>query len=267
MNFFSSLRMPVDINTWSAAVGLFGNVSMGSSIFYLVKCFRCILCSIFLLIIILLLLFTVHFYNNDLVMMAFLSLHVNSINIKGRLFSKFSIKCCTIPHVRMFFCSLLFFISVILLLLSGDIEANPGPDPGYWNSFSFCHWNLNSIAGHSFIKISLLQAYNAIQRFDIICLSEIYLDDSYHIDDDHLAFPGYNLIRADNRNNIKRGGVYIYYRETLPLKIINVNILNECLVCELSFGHHRVCLVSIYRTPNQSSNQYDTFLLNFERLL
>ena len=46
-----------------------------------------------------------------------------------------------------------------------------------------------------------------------------------------------------------------------------MNILNECLVCELSFGSHRVCFVSIYRTPSHSGNEYDTFLLNFEQLL
>ena len=184
MNFFSCLRMPVSINTWRAAIGLFGNVSMGSSIFYLTKCFRCILYSILLLIIILFLLFTVHFYDKDLGVMAFLSLHVDSINIKGSFFSKVSNKCCTIPHVCMFFCSLLFFISVILLVLSGDIETNPGPDRGYSNSSSFCYWNLNSIAAHNFIKMSLLQAYNAIHRFDIICSSETYLDNSYHTDND-----------------------------------------------------------------------------------
>ena len=169
---------------------------MGSSIFYLTKCFRCILYSILLLTIILFLLFTVHFYDKDLDVMAFLSLHVDSINIKRSFFSKFSNKCCTIPHLRMFFCSLLFFISVILLVLSGDIETNPGPGPSYSNSFSFCHWNLNSIAAHNFIKMSLFQAYNAIHRFDFNCLSETYLDNSYHTDDDQLGFPGYNLIRA-----------------------------------------------------------------------
>ena len=100
---------------------------------------------------------------------------------------------------------------MILLLLSGDIETNSVPDPDYLNSFSFCRWNLNSIDAHNFIKISLLQAYNAIHRFDIICLSETYLDNFYHSDDDQLTFPGYNLIRADNPNNIKRGGVCIYY--------------------------------------------------------
>ena len=79
---------------------------------------------------------------------------------------------------------------------------------------------LNSIDAHNFLKMSLLQVYNTKHRFDIICLTETYLDNSYHTDDDQVAFPGYNLIRADNPNNIKRGGVCIYYRETLlPLKI------------------------------------------------
>ena len=125
-------------------------------------------------------LFTVHFYDKDLGMIAFLSLYVNSSNIKGSFLNKFFIKYCTCPHVLTFFCPLLLFISAILLLLSGDIETNPGPDPGYSNSFSFCHWNLNSIAAHNFIKMSLLQAYNAINRFDItahqkpINLSETY---------------------------------------------------------------------------------------------
>ena len=113
---------------------------------------------------------------------------------------------------------------MILLVFSGDIETNTGRDPDYRSSFSFCHWNLNSIAAHNFIKITLLQACNPIHNFDIICLSETYLDNCHHSDDDQLALPGYNLIRGDNPNNIKRGGVYIYYRETLPVKVINVNI-------------------------------------------
>ena len=121
MNLFSCLRMPVDINTWRASIGLFGNVTIRSSTFYLTTCFRCILYSILLLITSLFLLFTVHLYDNDLRMRAFLSLHVNLINIKGSFLNKLAIKCCICPHVHMFFCPLLLFISVILLLLSGDI--------------------------------------------------------------------------------------------------------------------------------------------------
>ena len=70
-----------------------------------------------------------------------------------------------IPHIKHF------------LLLSGDIEINPGPTNG--NSLSVCHWNLNGIAAHKFIKISLLEAYNTIHDFDIICLSETFLDSTY----------------------------------------------------------------------------------------
>ena len=32
-----------------------------------------------------------------------------------------------------------------------------------------------------------LQAYNYIHKFDIICLSETYLENSYHSDDDKLG--------------------------------------------------------------------------------
>ena len=170
MDLLSCLRMPVDINTWHAAIWLIWDVIMGSSVFYLTKCHRCILNSFLLLQITLFLLFMVHFCNEKLGLMAFLSLRVDSINTEGNIFSKSSNKCCTIPHVLMFFCSLLFFISMISLVLFGGLETNPGPDPGYSNSFLFSHWNLNIISAHNFIKISLLQAYNSLHRYDIICL-------------------------------------------------------------------------------------------------
>ena len=63
-----------------------------------------------------------------------------------------------------------------LLMLCGDIESNPGPRPNSSQSFSICHWNLNSIKAHNFSKISLLRAYNGIHNYDIICLSETYLN-------------------------------------------------------------------------------------------
>ena len=132
------------------------------------------------------------FIQRKLGLIAFLFLGVSSINVKGNIFSKFFNKCCTYPQVRMFFCSLLLFIPVILLVLFRDTETNPGPEQGYSNSFSFCHWNLDSIAAHSSIKISLLQAYDSINKFDIIFLSRTYLDNSSHSNDDQLALPGYN---------------------------------------------------------------------------
>ena len=46
-----------------------------------------------------------------------------------------------------------------LILLSGDTETNPGPKPISGQSFSICHWNLNSISAHNYTKIFLLTAY------------------------------------------------------------------------------------------------------------
>ena len=47
-------------------------------------------------------------------------------------------------------------IQLLLIVCSGDTEVSLGPK--IKSQLSFCHWNLNSLATHNFIKISLLQA-------------------------------------------------------------------------------------------------------------
>ena len=44
----------------------------------------------------------------------------------------------------------------LLLILSGDVEQNPGPEKEK-SHITFCHWNLNGLMDHNFIKVSLLQ--------------------------------------------------------------------------------------------------------------
>ena len=46
--------------------------------------------------------------------------------------------------------------------------------------------------------MSLLQAYNAGHKYDIVCLSETYQNSSLPYDDENLEIPGYNLIRTDH---------------------------------------------------------------------
>ena len=53
-----------------------------------------------------------------------------------------------------------FYIKKIIL--SGDVKTNPGPQSKRSHEFSICHWHLNSIATHSFTKVSLLKAYITI---------------------------------------------------------------------------------------------------------
>ena len=68
--------------------------------------------------------------------------------------------------------SLLFFIQN-LLSCCDDIEENPGSK---YSSLTPCHWNLNGLAAHDSTKISLLQAYITQHNYDIICLTETFLN-------------------------------------------------------------------------------------------
>ena len=72
----------------------------------------------------------------------------------------------------------------ILMKRSGDTEQNPGPKPSSCQSFSVCHWNLNSILAHNFIKLSPLRPYITVHKFDVVCWSETYLNASISNDDD-----------------------------------------------------------------------------------
>ena len=81
------------------------------------------------------------------------------------------------------------WLYLILTKRSRDIEQNPGPKSSSSQSFPICHWSLNSISAHNFIKISLLKTYIATHKLDVICLSETYLDSSTSNHDDNLEIP------------------------------------------------------------------------------
>ena len=114
-------------------------------------------------------------------------------------------------------------------LLSGYVKTNPGPKLVSKERFSIGHRNLNSITAHNYTKILLLKGYIAVYKFDILYLWETYLDSKTLPNDDDLDISGYNLVLSDHPSNSKRVGVCIYYKEALPLKVININYLNECI--------------------------------------
>ena len=112
-----------------------------------------------------------------------------------------------------------FVFILLILFVCGDIELTLGPKNrnSYYN-FSICHRNLNSITTHNFAKVNLLQVYNAIHDFDMICLSESYLDSS--VSSDNLYIKNYKLVRADHPGNVKRSGVFVYFKEPLPVSCL-----------------------------------------------
>ena len=132
---------------------------------------------------------------------------------------------------------------------------------------SIGHWNLNSISAHNFIKLSLLRTYISINKTDILWLYETYLYSSISSDNSNLELPGYNLVRADNPANTRRGGVCIYYRNSLPLKGIDVQLLNDYIKFKIRIGGRLRSFLCWYRSPSQTQYIFETFADNFELAL
>ena len=150
------------------------------------------------------------------------------------------------------------------LIVCGDIESNPGPVNSH--NLTICHWNLNGLAAHNFLKVSLLEAYNAVNKFDIICISETLLDSTNLIDDSRLSLEGYAMIRSDHPSNIKRGGVSLFYKEHLPfVNRTDLTFTDECIVGEIKHKNSKCFVSCFYRSPSQSEDEFNNFILAFEQ--
>ena len=112
--------------------------------------------------------------------------------------------------------------------------------------------------------MSLLQAYNAVHKYDIICLSETYLNSSVPYDDGNLEIPGYNLIRTDHQSEDKRGGVCIYYKNTLHLKLLDIHILQECINFKIKIENKLCNFIVLYPSPSQFQGTFESFIDNLE---
>ena len=62
-----------------------------------------------------------------------------------------------------------------------------------------------------------------------------------------MEVPGYNLFGANHPSNAKRGRVCIYYRNSLPLKILGIHYLQESINFEIMIGGKLYRFVSLYR--------------------
>ena len=141
---------------------------------------------------------------------------------------------------------------------------NPGPNPTPCHSFSICYGNLNSLTAHNYLKASLLRAYVAIKKFDVVCLSETYLDSSNLSNDDNFNLPGYNVVRADHLSNTKKGDVCIYLKNSLPLKVLDIQLLQECINFEIKIAGKKCNFISLYRSPSQFKDEFEWFADNLE---
>ena len=180
----------------------------------------------------------------------------------------FKTKLLKISYFLQYCLILNYFIelSLNLLLQHGDTETNPGPRGNCSQYFSFCHWNLNSLPAHNYVKVPLLQAFNTLHKFNLICLSETYLGSSISIEEKSLIIDDYNSLHTDHPSDTKRGGVCIYHKEAISVQVLKESQLPKCLVCEVSIQNKRGLFVTLYCSLSQSHDCLQTFK-EFEKLL
>ena len=156
-----------------------------------------------------------------------------------------------IQHLNQF--ELLIIMS--LLLIAG-IERNPGPSSEssdesnfdlsgtehIGDRFKIVHYNVQSIMN----KVDLIES--ECLNFDVICITETWLDDS--IVDEDIKIENFNLFRRD-RPGGHHGGVCMFVRNNVfcrrrrDLELPNI----ECIWVEVSIKHKQYLIGTFYRPP------------------
>ena len=78
---------------------------------------------------------------------------------------------------------------------------------------------------------------------------------------------GYNIVRSDHPSNSRRGGVFICYKQSLALKILDIKYLQECIIFQVLIGNKLCSFISLYRSPNQATDIFHQFADNLELTL
>ena len=79
-----------------------------------------------------------------------------------------------------------------------------------------------------------------------------------------MEISGYNLVRSDHSLKSKPGGVCIYYKNYLLLRIISINYLSECINFEIMIGNKICNFITLYRSPSQNQDDFQAFIDNLE---
>ena len=61
--------------------------------------------------------------------------------------------------------------------------------------------------------------------------------------------------------------VCVYYEESLPVRCLPNSYLKECLILEVSINNKRGYVVSLYRSPSQTYDEFDSFITNLEKIV
>ena len=171
----------------------------------------------------------------------------------------FQIFCTSVDSITV------SWLPILLIILSHDIHPNPGHNFKQ-NFLNFMTWNVNSITKDNFQRARLIEAHNSLFNYDLISINETCINDSVVIPD--VLIDNYTFVNANNSSNSRHGGVGLFYKNSLPVKVRNDISFDESIVVELKFGRKKLFYTVLYRSPafKYSSPEFDQFLINFENL-
>lgn len=148
-------------------------------------------------------------------------------------------------------------VVMMLILMSNDIETQPGPiaeaqaygELPKVRGFKVGHLNSRSVR-YKMDDLCILFEQNS---FDIMGISETWLDKS--VDDSQVSVRGYDVLRQDRKQDRRGGGTMFYIRNGVPYKRrsdIDTEIVESCWV-EINRPKAKSILVGcVYRAPDVS---------------
>ena len=101
-------------------------------------------------------------------------------------------------------------------------------------------------------------------NYDLVSICETNLNDT--VDLPETLLNDYSFGTANHPLNRKHGGVDLFYKNSLPIKIRRDLSFEESVVAELRNGRKKIFLTVLYRSPsfNHTSPEFQAFLLNFK---
>ena len=152
---------------------------------------------------------------------------------------------------------LLMFVIIITLLLSGDVELNPGPSPENPTDLKICHSNVRGLREKiSAVKNELL--YN----YDIVCITESRLTANFS-DESKLNFDRYYPVKDFRRDRTSDtgGGLLVFISEAITATrrkdLEHPDI--ETMFIEIRTKNNAFLLCVCYRPPDTPLQFWDDF--------
>ena len=163
-----------------------------------------------------------------------------------------SLLCLFIPGLTHIFMSLVSpGLCQLMILLSGDVQPNPGPVPKLKVMFT----NVNSLMAEDGRRFNDLQLRMKVDSIDIVCISEA----GNNLKLSECNIDGYHALNDVFYDN-KCRGLLIYVKESVEVKRrYDLETADGCIWLECGILKTFALLGVFYRSPSQTSDERNSF--------